>query len=350
MDMIVAALVIGVALSVILVMAVLRRVLHPRKHSSRGHHHFDAQAGEGAQGERGNVQRTTLRSVSFTNPIRATGLDQQPAVQSAGSSGLIGQLVIVPSVAVPTQSAEDYIETLSVAEASGQQENVLTVLRELARARRQGRTQLNQLSQQSMMMSMQAAFALSQQQLRSSSRNVGVRRGSKTKPPRTLPYGAGGIVGVMMRKKQQIAERKAEEANKRNRRRSRFRNEGAESSDRATIMDLLRQQQQLLLNQHAHMHEQASRMVAPSLTQRILDTCTAIEYNPNQIAVHNEECPICLSTFQPGANIQVLPCGHGGCIDCLNMWFMNQNAVDCPLCRAIAQAKSIPNNDVQEDV
>ena len=53
-----------------------------------------------------------------------------------------------------------------------------------------------------------------------------------------------------------------------------------------------------------------------------------------------------------GASIQIMPCGHAGCIDCLNMWFMKQAAVDCPLCRAIGKINfrgGAPSQNEQEE-
>ncbi|KAI5075803.1 hypothetical protein GOP47_0009879 [Adiantum capillus-veneris] len=57
--------------------------------------------------------------------------------------------------------------------------------------------------------------------------------------------------------------------------------------------------------------------------------------NPNQdpLTTQDSQCPICLSDFQDGEKIRVLPhCNHGFHMQCVDAWLCNHSS--CPTCRA----------------
>ncbi|PIN26315.1 hypothetical protein CDL12_00937 [Handroanthus impetiginosus] len=61
------------------------------------------------------------------------------------------------------------------------------------------------------------------------------------------------------------------------------------------------------------------------------------------------ECAICLSMFQDGEKVKVLPaCRHGFHSDCVDKWLMARST--CPLCRACIHSGDSLSRELDSDV
>jgi len=107
---------------------------------------------------------------------------------------------------------------------------------------------------------------------------------------------------------------------------------------RKTLLELLVEQQRMMVDKHGWAQRQSNCLLAPLLETRLQESCSVVTYSAAAASTHNDDCPVCLSVFAAGARVLVLPCRHGGCVPCMRMWISTQNAVECPLCRAISQA------------
>lgn len=56
------------------------------------------------------------------------------------------------------------------------------------------------------------------------------------------------------------------------------------------------------------------------------------EANRQYIQQYRDVCPICLEEFHYGDVVKILPCKHVFHMDCLDPWFLEQNA-SCPVCK-----------------
>jgi len=71
------------------------------------------------------------------------------------------------------------------------------------------------------------------------------------------------------------------------------------------------------------------------VTDRAKRCWKKIEFGESVPALANlksedKTCCICLSEYEPGDNLYVVPCGHVYHVDCLNSWCTSH--VKCPLC------------------
>ncbi|EXC09714.1 RING-H2 finger protein ATL54 [Morus notabilis] len=69
------------------------------------------------------------------------------------------------------------------------------------------------------------------------------------------------------------------------------------------------------------------------LPQSVIDSITACEYKKDEGLIEGTECSVCLSEFEEGENIRLLPkCSHAFHISCIDRWLRSHK--NCPLCRA----------------
>ncbi|KAI9276216.1 hypothetical protein BY458DRAFT_506006 [Sporodiniella umbellata] len=61
-----------------------------------------------------------------------------------------------------------------------------------------------------------------------------------------------------------------------------------------------------------------------------------LHYFPERVM--NASCPICLDDFHPHSSVRLLPCFHGYCVPCIDLWLTKKSSL-CPLCK---QECSIP--------
>lgn len=69
------------------------------------------------------------------------------------------------------------------------------------------------------------------------------------------------------------------------------------------------------------------------LPQSVIDSITACEYKKDEGLIEGTECSVCLSEFEEGENVRLLPkCSHAFHISCIDRWLRSHK--NCPLCRA----------------
>ncbi|GMH24685.1 hypothetical protein Nepgr_026528 [Nepenthes gracilis] len=82
------------------------------------------------------------------------------------------------------------------------------------------------------------------------------------------------------------------------------------------------------------------------LQQSAIDSITAFKYNRHEGLIEGSDCSICLTRFQEGDDLRLLPkCSHAFHISCIDVWLMSHK--NCPLCRApIIKESSSANFDL----
>lgn len=77
----------------------------------------------------------------------------------------------------------------------------------------------------------------------------------------------------------------------------------------------------------------ASSLMYTSISEEVLQALPVTVYNPSNMDLMDVECPVCLSEFQQGQEIRLLPaCKHVYHRKCLDQWLDYQH-MTCPLCR-----------------
>ncbi|GMH24166.1 hypothetical protein Nepgr_026009 [Nepenthes gracilis] len=75
-------------------------------------------------------------------------------------------------------------------------------------------------------------------------------------------------------------------------------------------------------------------IAAVGLQQSVIDSITAIKYKKHEGLVEGSDCSVCLTEFQDGDDIRILPkCCHAFHISCIDTWLRSHK--NCPLCRAL---------------
>ncbi|KAJ0753990.1 putative transcription factor C2H2 family [Helianthus annuus] len=70
------------------------------------------------------------------------------------------------------------------------------------------------------------------------------------------------------------------------------------------------------------------------LKKKVLNTLPKLTYSTETMAEKVSDCAICLSEFNSGDEIRVLPqCGHSFHVVCIDTWFGSHSS--CPSCRQI---------------
>lgn len=69
------------------------------------------------------------------------------------------------------------------------------------------------------------------------------------------------------------------------------------------------------------------------LPQSVIDSITACEYKKDEGLIEGTECSVCLSEFEDGESVRLLPkCSHAFHLACIDTWLRSHK--NCPLCRA----------------
>ncbi|GMH31380.1 hypothetical protein Nepgr_033223 [Nepenthes gracilis] len=84
------------------------------------------------------------------------------------------------------------------------------------------------------------------------------------------------------------------------------------------------------------------------LQQSIINSITVVRYRKGDGLIEGTECSVCLSEFQEGETLRLLPkCNHAFHIGCIDTWLRSHT--NCPLCRAGIVTNSgrqcLPSND-----
>ncbi|XP_074586463.1 RING-H2 finger protein ATL8-like [Curcuma longa] len=70
------------------------------------------------------------------------------------------------------------------------------------------------------------------------------------------------------------------------------------------------------------------------LTEKALRDLPKVSYGGGAVDARLAECPICLSEFEGGDEIRILPqCGHGFHVGCIDTWLVSRSS--CPSCRRV---------------
>ncbi|KAI9479555.1 hypothetical protein BDB00DRAFT_858615 [Zychaea mexicana] len=68
-----------------------------------------------------------------------------------------------------------------------------------------------------------------------------------------------------------------------------------------------------------------------SLT-KLNDMCPVQSLVTDEIRTKNSVCAICLEELQEDDLVRVLPCGHGFCVACIDVWLTKKSCL-CPICK-----------------
>ncbi|CAL1413421.1 unnamed protein product [Linum trigynum] len=69
------------------------------------------------------------------------------------------------------------------------------------------------------------------------------------------------------------------------------------------------------------------------LPQSLIDSITVCKFNKGERLIEGTECSVCLSEFQDGDTLRLLPkCSHAFHVSCIDTWLRSHT--NCPLCRA----------------
>ncbi|GLJ38562.1 hypothetical protein SUGI_0786220 [Cryptomeria japonica] len=84
------------------------------------------------------------------------------------------------------------------------------------------------------------------------------------------------------------------------------------------------------------------------LDVKIIETLPMSVYTSQRLKPGGTECSVCLSDFEDGEKVRVLPdCKHSFHTECIDMWFHSHS--NCPLCRTKVEAK-INNIKLEDDM
>ncbi|KAK9164143.1 hypothetical protein Syun_005045 [Stephania yunnanensis] len=79
------------------------------------------------------------------------------------------------------------------------------------------------------------------------------------------------------------------------------------------------------------------------LDEALIKSITVCKYNKGDGFVEVTDCSVCLSEFQEGENVRLLPkCSHAFHLPCIDTWLKSHS--NCPLCRAnvVSSATTLP--------
>ena len=80
-------------------------------------------------------------------------------------------------------------------------------------------------------------------------------------------------------------------------------------------------------------HAPAAAPAPRALRKRILERLPRESYSREGTESESSECVICITVFEEGEEIRVLPCKHVFHITCVDTWFESHSS--CPTCRHI---------------
>ncbi|XP_031113821.1 RING-H2 finger protein ATL73-like [Ipomoea triloba] len=70
---------------------------------------------------------------------------------------------------------------------------------------------------------------------------------------------------------------------------------------------------------------------AAGLKEDVLEQIPVVVYK-SEVDIFGTECPICLTEFNEGQNLRLLPrCSHGFHLKCIDLWLLSHSS--CPTCR-----------------
>jgi len=79
-----------------------------------------------------------------------------------------------------------------------------------------------------------------------------------------------------------------------------------------------------------------------ALREDLVDKVRAVTWNGGS----EENCPICLLTYEDGQQLRRLPCGHMFCDVCLRTWLTGARLPSCPNCRALVALSQLEQDSV----
>ena len=108
-----------------------------------------------------------------------------------------------------------------------------------------------------------------------------------------------------------------------------------------------------MINQSNRSYEHSSRRIERrekpnSRSTTTSSNCKLVFYRLRSIDKENNECAICMRSFEIDGVVSLLRCGHYFCKECVVQWFEGMNATNCPLCRCDVIANKA-NGEREED-
>ncbi|KAI8338693.1 hypothetical protein BC941DRAFT_423609 [Chlamydoabsidia padenii] len=92
-------------------------------------------------------------------------------------------------------------------------------------------------------------------------------------------------------------------------------------------------------------HTQHSDQEITSIPIEKLNTMYAIQSAGEvMVKMKNSVCAICLDDFDPTSQIRLLPCHHGFCVGCIDIWLSKKSSL-CPICKHDCCETTIPVNE-----
>lgn len=85
------------------------------------------------------------------------------------------------------------------------------------------------------------------------------------------------------------------------------------------------------------------------LQQSIISAITVCEYKKGEGLVEGTDCSVCLSEFEEGENLRLLPkCNHAFHLICIDTWLRSHT--NCPMCRAPIVANPAMVSSMEVDI